>query len=114
MSEFYVETKQKNDDRTDRYRPCKILRDKDTGDILLETRDVKDIQFNINDIYHTVEANEECRLDIISNIYYGNPLLWWVIAQANGIYDPLRKPLSGETVRIPHVVSLYGNDGLLL
>jgi hypothetical protein len=114
VSEFYIEVNQRNDDRSDRYRKCKILRDKETNEVLLETRDIKAIPLHANDIYHTVEAHQKCRLDILANIYYGNPLMWWVIAQANNIHDPLKGPLSGDTVRIPSLVSLYGNDGLLL
>lgn len=112
--EFYTEFKQKQRDYSDRYKNCKILKDNDTGDTLISTRDINDIPLATNDIYHTVTVNEESRLDLIADNYYGNPLLWWVIAQANQIYDPFNKPVSGDIIRIPSVTTLYGNDGILL
>lgn len=114
MSEFYTEINQKNRDASDRYKNCKILRDKETNEVLLSTRDINKINLNNYDYYHTVNANEEFRLDLIADKYYNNPLLWWVLAQANDIYDPLSRPVSGDIIRIPSINTLYGNNGVLL
>lgn len=113
MAEFYTKTKKTNTDYFDRYSKCEILKGKD-GEILLETREIKDVGLTANDIYHTVQAHEERRLDIIAHTYYKNPMLWWVIAQANDIYDPLKSPKSGDILRIPSVNALYGENGVLM
>ena len=114
MGEFYKSEDRKKPSPFDRYKNCKILTDLETGDRLLESRDIRKINLNVDDYYHTVQPHEECRLDLIAYKYYGNPLLWWAIAQANDIYDPLTRPLSNEIVRIPSLVKMYDNEGLLL
>ena len=52
------------------------------------------------DVYHTVESGQEGKLDWISYIYYGTPYLWWLIARANKILNPLRIE-AGRRLRIP-------------
>ena len=52
------------------------------------------------------------RLDIIANIYYNDASLWWVIALANELVDPMIiKP--GSVLRIPSIISLYNLGGAL-
>lgn len=113
MAEFYKETDRKNVKPFDRYKNCKILTDSTNDEILLSTRDIKEIKLNTDDIYHTVKPNEVCRLDIIAYTYYGNPLLWWVLAQANDIYDPFIEPEVGTVIRVPSLVKMYDHDGVL-
>ena len=64
-------------------------------------------------VYHTVEASEENRLDIISNIYYGTPSLYWAIAMANNIIDPMIV-VKGTVLRIPSYESLFVTGGPLI
>ena len=47
-----------------------------------------------------------------SNEYYNTPRFWWVIALANNIIDPFDIPI-GTTLRIPVIVSLYNQGGVL-
>ena len=115
MSEFYEIVKNTSrHHRSDRYRNCDILKDKDTGEFLLSTREDLEIYPRPDDIYHRVQTNEICRLDTLAHQYYRNPLLWWIIAQANDIYDPLKTYEPGTILRIPSLESLYGNNGVLL
>lgn len=114
MSEFYDELLNTSSKNTDRYRNCKILKDKSTGELLLSTRESSEIPVQSTDKYHRVAVNESSRLDIIAHNYYKNPLLWWVIAQANDIYDPFKSIPPGTILRIPSIESLYGNNGILL
>lgn len=114
MGEYYLETKNPSKNYADRYRSCKILKDLVTGEQLLATRETKNIATKSTDIYHEVKTNESCRLDIIAYNYYKNPLLWWVIAQANNIYDPIVATPVGTILRIPALETLYGNNGILL
>lgn len=117
MSEFYNESPNRVDRRNpynNRYRNCKLLEDKETGDVLLETREILEIPVNSKDSYHRVQVNEIGRLDIIAYQYYKDSQLWWIIAQANHIYDPLLDLEPGFILRIPAIESLYGNNGILL
>lgn len=111
---YYEISKNMKARRTDRYRNCDILKDKQTGDILLSTRDIEEVPYRYSDIFHTVKINEVGRLDLIAYQYYKNPLLWWVIAQANDIYDPFTDMQLGMSIRIPLLETLYGYKGILL
>lgn len=114
VGEYYKELKNPSKDYSDRYKNCKILEDIDTGDLVLETREISPIPYDSSNRYHRVKSHEVCRLDILAHKYYQNPLLWWVIAQANDIYDPFKLIESGTLLRIPSVETLYGNNGILL
>lgn len=113
-NEFYRELDNKSNSVSDRYKDCKVLENIETGEVLLSTRDIFDIPVNTNDNYHRVKSHEVTRLDILAHKYYRNPLLWWVIAQANDIYDPIEALEPGTLVRIPNIETLYGNEGILL
>lgn len=112
--EYYTEIRNASTIKSDRYRDSVIYKDIETGELLLATREIKSIPERQNDIYHRVQSNEVSRLDILANKYYRNPLLWWVIAQANDIYDPFILLDPGTLLRIPAIESLYGNQGILL
>lgn len=114
MEEFYIESRNPSTSYADRYKSCKILKDKETEDSLLAMREPTDVPESYNDIYHRVQSHEVSRLDLIAAKYYRNPLFWWVIAQANDIYDPLTPLEVGTLLRIPSIETLYGNNGILL
>jgi hypothetical protein len=61
----------------------------------------RDYPFSPGDLYHQVQAGEEGRLDLISYTYYGTTLLWWVLAEANQIWEPMKGCTPGLTLRIP-------------
>lgn len=111
---YYESYKRRDSVRSNRYRNCSILKDSETQETLVETRDVEEIPKHPADKFHTVQPNEVGRLDLISYRYYKNPLYWWVIAQANHIYDPISHMQSGMLLRIPTVETLYGYKGILL
>ena len=52
------------------------------------------------------------RIDLISAKFYNNVILWWVIAKANNLTNPLSIPLD-TILRIPATSTLYGNKGLV-
>lgn len=55
-----------------------------------------------SDTFHTVQAGEVRRLDIISFVEYGVMDYWWIIAIANGLYDLIADPaIAGVQLRIP-------------
>jgi len=66
-----------------------------------------DISFTINT--HTtikVTSANVGRLDIIANIAYDDPKLWWVIAYVNDIYNPLSDMYVGQELIIPPFSSI--------
>ena len=54
-----------------------------------------------NEDYYII-AREQDRMDLLANDFYGDPTLWWVIANANGSLsrDSLTPPI-GTQLRIP-------------
>ena len=81
-------------------------------DTYLETINPTPVEESQQDIFHEVLREEENRLDIIANKYYNSPDLWWVIAMANNLIDPMYvKP--GTIVRIPPITSLFKWKGAL-
>lgn len=53
-----------------------------------------------SDAWHTVTDADRDRLDLIAFRHWGDVRLWWVLAEANGIGDPLDVP-SGTSLRVP-------------
>lgn len=103
--------KVKDQPQSSRYKNLRRIID-DEGDEYVESYERIDIRTTSKDQYHTVDASEENRLDLISNKYYGTPLLYWIIAEANDIYDMFEVP-TGTILRIPSKTSLYGYQGVL-
>ena len=54
-----------------------------------------------SDQLYTVTQAGEKRLDAISGLFYGTTKLWWVIAQVNGIVDPMNGVPPKTELRIP-------------
>lgn len=52
-----------------------------------------------DDTVHIVRAGE--RIDNIAYAYYGSPMLWWVIAERNGIDLPIAELRQGMRLVIP-------------
>ena len=45
--------------------------------------------------------DKELSLDEISYNYYGTPLYYWLIGEANNIKDPFKKIRKGITIKVP-------------
>jgi hypothetical protein len=52
------------------------------------------------DQHHRITDADAGRLDLIAFRYYGDCALWWVIAEANNISNPLRLEMP-DVLRIP-------------
>lgn len=59
-----------------------------------------DFEPHPEDAYYTLAATDVGALDTLAWRYYGFAALWWVIARANRIDDPL-SITPGDVVRIP-------------
>ena len=86
-----------------RYQILRVIND--DGARYLETYNQVSVPDTEEDFYHIVKDNEEGRLDIISQNYYGTPIYWWAIAIANDFIDPYVVN-AGTMVRIPSLSSL--------
>lgn len=69
------------------------------GDYSLEAYP-RDIPFSINDIQHTVIEGET--LQNIAYKYYRDSGKWYIISDANGIFNPLTEVVPGLILRIPY------------
>ena len=102
----------KYEDSSSRYKSLWRVID-DSGEAYQETYDKIEIPISESDSYCEIDPSNEDRLDLVSHAYYGTPLLWWVIAEASNILNPLDVPV-GTVVRIPSKASLYGIGGVML
>ena len=93
-----------------RYQIYRQIIDKDST--YLETANQIFVKESEQDRFHEVLKEEENRLDIISNKYYGSPDFYWVIAMANNFIDPFTVN-AGDVIRIPVFNSLFEWDGAL-
>lgn len=98
-------------DHTSRYSIYRQILD-DRQDMYIETINETVIPETNQDQYHEVLKEEENRLDIISNKYYGTPDYFWIIAMGNNLIDPMIIK-EGEILRIPSIYSLRGWNGPL-
>jgi len=53
----------------------------------------------VTDLYIVVRDGQ--RMDTLANEYYGNPSMWWIIAQANNITGGTLFLKPGSSIRIP-------------
>ena len=57
-----------------------------------------------------IVTEEEDRLDLLANKYYGDQTKWWIIATANNINDATFYVESGIQLRIPMDTNKILND----
>jgi hypothetical protein len=48
-----------------------------------------------------MEKKYEGRPEILGYVFYGDPGLWWIIAQYNNILDPFVELVEGQILIIP-------------
>lgn len=81
--------------------------------VWLALPDLPPIPAHPGDVWFTVTEREANRPDKIAWMFYRKVSLYWIIAHANQILNPLDIPV-GALLRIPPLSSLYGEDGILL
>lgn len=64
-----------------------------------DTFELPTIPIQTDDIQYTVRSTD--RIDLLANRFYGDPVLWWVIAVANDMEFLPNDLLSSEVIRIP-------------
>ncbi len=73
----------------------------ESGVVFRNTYERKRLESSLEDKIIKVRAKEEGRLDLIAQRYYGNPKLYWLIAEVNYILDPINEVTVGRELRIP-------------
>ena len=111
--ENYTKTssQDKSESRYSRYKNLLILR-MPNNEACLETYEHVNVPETNKDLIYRVSPGEEGRLDLIAYRFYSNPLLWWIIAEANGIINPFSIS-GGDVIRIPSRDSVFGYKGLV-
>lgn len=82
------------------------------GDEYVETAEEINFPLQADDKFYEVTDSTRNRIDYISYMYYATPLLWWVIAIASNLEDPLVIPV-GTLLRIPSISTIYSVEGVL-
>lgn len=88
----------------DRFRRTRVYMDET---IIPETRRYgvwRAPRFNTEDVErHTVTAADVGHIDLIAKTYYDDESLWWVIAWANRIANPITQMFIGQQLAIPEL-----------
>lgn len=74
-----------------------------SGQNFLLLRQPLNLGTNSRDTFVTITKEIENRPDILASQLYGNPDLWWVIYEFNGISDPFFELKAGQILRIPEL-----------
>lgn len=96
--------------KVSRYKKTKVFMD-DTN-IFFSPQNYIEVPYHSDDQYFSVTLKYKDRLDLIAHKFYQESKLWWVIAKANNITDPLEVP-ENTILRIPANATLYGQGGLI-
>ena len=80
--------------------------DYDEGDSSLERNQLA-FGKSSEDQFHTVVEGD--LLSDLAFLYYGDPILWYIIADANNIFNPFDDLVSGINLRIPPAEQLAYN-----
>lgn len=70
------------------------------------------IKVSTGETIYKVQAGEEGRLDLIAARAYGDTSLWWIIADANNIFNPFTEMYAGMPLRIVPVERVVGRRPL--
>lgn len=85
-----------------RYTGGLISKNRSNQDFLILRKPLQLLESD-GDIFITVTQEYEKRPDLVSSQVYGDPDLWWVIYEFNGIRDPFFDLKAGQLLRIPQL-----------
>ena len=85
---------------------------KDDTNIFFALPKYLEVPENEDDKFFMVTQKYVDRIDLVAAKYYQNVHLWWVIAKANHLTNPMCLPLD-TILRIPAYGTLYGAGGLV-
>ena len=91
-----------------RYTYTNKKTDSDTNTMYMESTIYPKIEPKDSDFYIIATAGD--RLDLLANLYYKDPSMWWIIATANNLNDANFFVEVGTQLRIPADVSEILNN----
>ena len=97
--EYTIKTKNVPTPAFSRYTSNKIINA--AGAEFRGTYSLKNIETDASDKVRTVTAKYVGRLDLLAYEEYGDPRLFWLIAEANNIIDVFSEVVEGLVVTIP-------------
>jgi len=109
-SEHTEEIKYKNPSKVSRFANYRVF--KDDTNIYYELPKYLEIPEHPDDNYFMVTQKYVDRIDLVAAKFYNNVIMWWVIAKANNLTNPMSLPLD-TIIRIPATATLYGAGGIL-
>jgi hypothetical protein len=69
------------------------------GVVFWDVLDLPEIVVQGDDQQYTVQRND--RIDLLAHKFYGDPVLWWVLAAANDLELLPTELYSGQLLRVP-------------
>lgn len=96
--------------KVSRYKKVKGF--KSRTNIYLDLPTYVDIPVHEDDSYFIVFGKYIDRIDLIAHKFYNDSKMWWVIAEANSLEDPMDIPIN-TVLRIPAFATLYGVGGVI-
>lgn len=110
MSEEVKDVEWKSPSKVSRYKAFKAYMTREN--VYLENPSYIEVPEHPDDTFFLVTGPYVDRLDLISHKFYNESKLWWVIAEANQIINPLEVPIN-SLLRIPAKSTLFGAGGLI-
>jgi hypothetical protein len=81
----------------------------ETSSFAIEWWDRNYLDKDVTDIIYSIEKKYEGRPDLLGFLFYGDPALWWVVAQYNGIVDPIGELIEGKVLFVPLIERVRGS-----
>lgn len=104
------EIKYTHPSKTSRYKKLTVFLDE--TNLFMSAPKYIEIPIHEDDNYFSVTPRYVNRLDLIAHKFYHESKLWWAIAIANDLEDPMNIPLD-TILRIPAVSTLFGSGGVI-
>lgn len=89
----------------DRYRRTRIYKDETIrpGTLRFGIWHAPTFTFDGTELRHTVTSADVGHIDVLAKQYYGDERLWWVIAWANRVKNPITDMSIGQQLIVPNL-----------
>ena len=110
MSDEVKEISYEAPSKNSRYKKLKGYMN--STNVYLQNPQYIEIPVHGDDTYFSITGRYVDRIDLVAHKFYNDSKLWWVIAEANNITDPLELPIN-TIIRVPAISTLYGAGGVI-
>lgn len=95
----YIENSETSNSSS-RYQGLRIFLD-DNNNPVLESIYFLEVEDDTDDVFVKVPMEFQFRPDLIADKVYGNELLYWIVAVASNMIDPIAETYIGMKLRLP-------------